>query len=76
MRLALAAENWCYPMKVAPETYSALAVEATKALLSVIDPTEIAKAGWELFIKDVFDLTDALATELAVRLERNAKESE
>jgi len=53
------------------EVYSRLAIESARSLLTVIDPNVIREAGWELFIKDVFDLTDALYEELQRRLVRN-----
>jgi hypothetical protein len=57
--------------------YSKLALDCSAALLRAIDPNLIAKAGWEQFIADVFDLTDSLAAELERRLEaRQPKEDQ
>ena len=53
------------------EFYERCGIEALKTLIQVIDPGNMTPESWARFVGDVFDLTDAISTELVTRLERN-----
>jgi hypothetical protein len=63
------------PPPIPDDVYERMAVEAMKALMPTLNPNQIAEVGWDLFIKDVFDLTDALTVELLARLARNRQDA-
>ena len=55
------------------EFYRQLAIEATKVMAPMVVGKEMTPQAWGEFVGDIFDLTDAICSELDTRLERNRK---
>lgn len=55
------------------DTYKAIALECMRGVIATTDFNQVAQhgaIGWNTLIADVFDLADAMAAELEVRLAR------
>lgn len=61
-------------IKIPPEQYTSIAVEIARDVVQMLDLNSIREVGMERVVKDVFDFVDVFTAELAVRLDKNAKE--
>lgn len=53
-----------------PVLYERMVGEAIRAILPQIDIDQVRAVGWDRLVTDVFDLADALTTEMQRRLAR------